>query len=242
LFGIVTEKDGSPAGPWVLLLTVASHHHVGPSRLWVELARRWAASGARVLRFDVSGVGDSGDFGGPMVYTSRSVSDVVDAAKAISPDAPGEVILVGMCSGAWAASLAGYEVGARAVYLVNQDQWHEGDGHPSEGVVGERPTAPAGMLRRLRNRGVAVTVIVGPEDDAGLKAVMLPSEAKELFEPAETGGESEVRFLRIDELDHDLFTRAACRKVAEQLTPLVLGSCVSVRARRATFPLDAERR
>jgi alpha-beta hydrolase superfamily lysophospholipase len=227
LFGIVTEKRAAPACPWVLLLTVASHHHVGPSRQWVELARRWAASGARVLRFDVSGVGDSGDFSGQMVYTRRSVSDVVEAAKAISPDAPGDVILVGMCSGAWAASLAGRELAARAVYLVNQDQWHEGDGHPSEGAAGDGKTAPSVMLHRLRSRGVAVTVIVGPEDDEGLRAALLPSEAKELFEPAETGGESDVRFVRIDELDHDLFTRAACQNVAEQLTPLVLGSCVS---------------
>lgn len=226
LFGVVTEKQGrNVACPSVLLLTVAAHHHVGPSRLWVELARRWAANGVRVLRFDVSGVGDSGDLDGPTAYTRRSVSDVVEAARAMCPDAPGDVVLFGMCSGAWAASLAGSELAARAVYLVNQDRWHEGNGLAGDGSTRDGPTEPAAMLGRLSRGGVAVTVVVGPEDDEVLRAVMLPSERKELFEPAETGGESDVRFLFIDELDHDLLTRSACQAVAELLSPLVIGDC-----------------
>jgi len=226
LFGIVTERHGSSAAcRSVLLVTVASHHHVGPSRQWVELARLWAAGGARVVRFDVSGVGDSGDLDGAKAYTVRSASDVVDAARAISPGSPDEVVLFGLCSGAWAASLAGAELASRAVYLVNQDQWHDGEGAAGDDPTAGRPGAPAAMLRRLRSRGVAVTVVVGPADDEALRAGMLPSERRELFEPKEVGGESEVRFLYLDELDHDLLTLSACRTMSGQVTPLVIGSC-----------------
>lgn len=226
LFGIVTEQlSPNTASPPVLLVTVAAHPHVGPSRQWVELARRWAANGARVLRFDVSGVGDSEDLDGPKAYTRRSVSDVVEAAAAMSPDAPGNVILFGMCSGAWAASVAGVELAARAVYLVNQDQWHDGTGTWREASTGSGPTGPAAMFERLTGLGVAVTVVFGPEDEGALRGAMLPPEQKELFEPAETGGASKVRFLPVDELDHDLLTRSACEALAEHVTPLIIGSC-----------------
>jgi alpha-beta hydrolase superfamily lysophospholipase len=230
LFGMLTEnKDSAPVvaavPPCVLLLTVAAHHHIGPSRQWVELARRWAASGARVLRFDASGVGDSGDLDGPKAYTKRSVCDVVEAARAVSPDAPGEVILFGMCSGAFAASLAGHELAARAVYLVNQDRWYEGDDARNETSSGVDLAGPVGTLRRLRGRGVEVTVVVGPEDDEALTAVLSSAERQELFEPPSAGGTSDVRFVLIDALDHDLLTRSACQALAERLSPLVLESC-----------------
>jgi pimeloyl-ACP methyl ester carboxylesterase len=208
----------------VLLLTVAAHLHVGPSRQWVELARRWAAAGARVLRFDLSGVGDSGELDGPKAYTERSISDVIDAARAISPDAPARVILFGMCSGAWAASAAGTELAAQAVYLLNPDQWHAADPVVTDG---SRPgsTAAASTLRGLLRRGVAVTLVVGPEDERSLDAALRQSERAELLEPAERPSVSQVRFRRIEALDHDLLTRAAGLAVDEQLSPLVLGDC-----------------
>jgi len=218
LFGIVTEPPGAkPAGPPVLLLTVAAHHHVGPSRQWVELARTWAAQGARVVRFDVSGVGDSGaDSDGPKAYTARSVADIVAAARASSPEAPGDVVLFGMCSGAWAASLAGTELAARAVYLLNQDRWNDGD---------ETSSGPAETFRRLRDGGVAVTVVVGPDDAEALEAALSPAERHELFGTGDSRGTIPLRYVSISDLDHDLLTQSGCRALTEQLSPLVLASC-----------------
>ena len=59
LFGIVTEVPGRVLGPAIVFLNVATEPHVGPARLWVQLARRWAALGLRCVRVDMSGLGDS---------------------------------------------------------------------------------------------------------------------------------------------------------------------------------------
>ena len=48
-----------PARPAIILLNTGVEHHVGPHRLYVPLAREWAARGHLVLRFDLGGIGDS---------------------------------------------------------------------------------------------------------------------------------------------------------------------------------------
>ena len=64
LVGIVSYTDDSfpiqqrkKAG--VLLLNAGLIHHVGPSRLYVKLARKLSELGFVVLRYDQSGIGDS---------------------------------------------------------------------------------------------------------------------------------------------------------------------------------------
>jgi hypothetical protein len=60
LSGILTEPaDREAGGPAVLLLNAGLLHRVGPNRLYVALARRLAAAGLPVLRFDYSGLGES---------------------------------------------------------------------------------------------------------------------------------------------------------------------------------------
>ncbi|HVZ73438.1 MAG TPA: alpha/beta hydrolase [Polyangia bacterium] len=60
LSGVVTEPAaGSPKRPAVLLLNAGLLHRVGPNRLYVTIARRLAAAGWPVLRFDYSGLGES---------------------------------------------------------------------------------------------------------------------------------------------------------------------------------------
>ena len=58
LVGVLTEvPDDLGTGPTAILLNVANQHHIGPNRLWVELARQWASDGIRALRVDLSGLG-----------------------------------------------------------------------------------------------------------------------------------------------------------------------------------------
>jgi hypothetical protein len=62
LVGILTEPDPAkvlPEAPTVVVSNVGLNHHVGPYRLWVELARKLAERGVSTLRFDLSGLGDS---------------------------------------------------------------------------------------------------------------------------------------------------------------------------------------
>ncbi len=104
LFGIVTETPGTSVGPTVVLVNEGNTHHIGQARIWVDLARRVGAAGFRVLRFDLSGIGDSDTRPGQRAHVGRApeaVEDVYDAMRGICPDDPTDVVLVGFCSGAY---------------------------------------------------------------------------------------------------------------------------------------------
>ena len=76
-------------------------HHIGPYRAYVELARRLAGLGFTVLRFDLSGIGDSRARADNLSAAERSHLDITAAidllAEKYSVD---EVVLIGLCSGA----------------------------------------------------------------------------------------------------------------------------------------------
>lgn len=104
LVGVLTEPvRNSPAHnrPAVILLNAGLVHRVGPNRMNVQIARRLAASGFPVLRFDLAGIGDS-----PNRTDELSLRDgVVSDARAVMDFLVRETgaqrfILVGLCSGA----------------------------------------------------------------------------------------------------------------------------------------------
>jgi alpha-beta hydrolase superfamily lysophospholipase len=125
LFGILsTPASPPPARRGLLLLNAGAIHHIGPNRLYVTLARRWAALGHAVLRLDVAGIGDSLPAPGRpenVVYTDDA-SDDVRQALAFLRRQPGvtEVHALGMCSGgynAFKAAVAGVPIDG--VLLIN---------------------------------------------------------------------------------------------------------------------------
>jgi pimeloyl-ACP methyl ester carboxylesterase len=110
------------SGPVIVLVAGGTDHHVGPARMWVDLSRQWAADGARVLRLDLSGIGDSGVRPGQareITYAPEAIDDIVTAATAISPDDPSNVILVGFCAGAYAVMEAALRLLPSAVIVLN---------------------------------------------------------------------------------------------------------------------------
>ncbi len=122
LFGIVTEVPGRSTGPTIVFLNVATEPHVGPARLWVELARQWAACGLRSVRVDMSGLGESPTRSGEPEFVIRlpvNFEDVADIAKAVSPDDPTNVVLVGLCSSAYQALDSAMELRPRGVVALN---------------------------------------------------------------------------------------------------------------------------
>jgi pimeloyl-ACP methyl ester carboxylesterase len=121
LFGILTEAPGA-SGPVVVLVGGHVDHHVGPARLWVSLARRWAADGIRVLRLDFSGLGDSGVRPGQkdqLSFAPEAVEDLLEVAAAVSPDDPRNVVLAGFCAGGYSVIEAGIKLAPRAVLVLN---------------------------------------------------------------------------------------------------------------------------
>lgn len=127
LFGILTE----PAVPGsdrrtVVLLSAGLESHIGPGRLWVDLARQWAAMGFRVVRCDLPGLGDSPTrpgLTGQSVYEPSAIDDVVRLVRALSPDRPDAVTLVGMCSGAYNALEAAAKLHSQQLVLLAFGWW-----------------------------------------------------------------------------------------------------------------------
>ena len=102
LVGILSEPERSTRRdvPAVLLWNVGINHHVGPSRVWVDLARRLVRAGFVVLRFDLSGLGDSEPRPGGSSETDRALADIRDAMDAVTRHTGvGTFAVTGFCSG-----------------------------------------------------------------------------------------------------------------------------------------------
>lgn len=117
---IVTEPAGAvPARRTAFFLNAGLMHRIGPGRLWVDLARELAAGGMAAVRFDLSGIGDSGgDATLRIAYTPQAVDDVTTAIEAFCPERR-DVVLVGLCSGSYHAAEAAIVHGVGAVCLLN---------------------------------------------------------------------------------------------------------------------------
>lgn len=104
LVGILTcpsETQSTVHSPAVILLNVGIMHRVGPNRLYVKVARRVAGQGFPVLRFDLSGLGDSP---ARRDHIPASKSRIGETREAMSQVAMStgvqEFVLMGICSGA----------------------------------------------------------------------------------------------------------------------------------------------
>lgn len=111
LIGILSTPEHLHADtPAILFFNAGLIHHVGPSRLYVRLARRLSALGFATLRFDFSGVGDSSARTGgasieeTILGDTRQAMDFLQARLQVT-----RFILVGHCSGAWAAFIGAAE-------------------------------------------------------------------------------------------------------------------------------------
>lgn len=124
LVGIVTEPADRPArvAPWFVFVNVAAEAHIGPGRLWAELARDLAVRGMHAIRFDQSNVGDSADRPGEQTDQVYALSWLTDTAKVLQhlPGASGrDAVLVGMCSSAYSALETALRVPVGGVFAVN---------------------------------------------------------------------------------------------------------------------------
>ncbi|HEY0777632.1 MAG TPA: hypothetical protein VGD56_06670 [Gemmatirosa sp.] len=107
LVGVVTyptpvkATDASaPPRRAVVMANIGLSHHVGPFRLYVDLARAVAAMGWYALRFDLSGLGDSLPRSGAKESGEQAMADVREALDWLEAQlGVREVVLVGLCSG-----------------------------------------------------------------------------------------------------------------------------------------------
>jgi alpha/beta superfamily hydrolase len=87
--------------PAIVFLNAGMLHRVGPSRMYVKIARKVALEGYLALRFDLSGLGDSECLNEKNSFGHRAKNEVrlaIDHLK--SSYGVKQVILIGLCSGA----------------------------------------------------------------------------------------------------------------------------------------------
>jgi pimeloyl-ACP methyl ester carboxylesterase len=103
LVGVLTEpalerkRAGAPA---VVLFNVGINPRIGPFRIWVGLARALAEHGFTVLRFDLSGLGDSDTRRDTRTELERAAGDVREAMDFLAEKKGfSQMVLMGLCSG-----------------------------------------------------------------------------------------------------------------------------------------------
>ena len=82
MLGVLSAPDGesAPNAPVVLMFNAGFLHHVGPFRLWVEVARELAARNIPSLRFDLNGLGDSAPASNPDIHQVQlATENLIDA-------------------------------------------------------------------------------------------------------------------------------------------------------------------
>ena len=145
-------------GLGVVLLNAGAVRRIGPSRLWVEAARRWAAAGVPVLRLDLEAIGDSDGDEAPYrddaaLYTPAFVPDVITAMDYLAQHGIADrFVLGGLCSGAfWSFHAALRDPRVQAVMLLNPRAliWTAGlgPGRDLRALFTQRPSLS--KLRRL---------------------------------------------------------------------------------------------
>lgn len=123
LVGIVTEPaaTGTSADVGLLLWNAGLLHRVGPGRLNVDLARTVAVAGVTALRFDLSGLGDSGPRTDGLAGRDGAIADLRAAMDFLQQRfGLSRFVLAGLCSGADQAHRAAL-VDARVCGLVFLD-------------------------------------------------------------------------------------------------------------------------
>lgn len=109
LFSILAKPAaGLPSSDWGLLfINAGAVRHIGPNRMWVEVARRWAARGIPSMRLDFQRVGESdGDLEADIA--SLHGDDLVEQLGTVMNTMQLQLncrrfIAIGLCSGAFAA-------------------------------------------------------------------------------------------------------------------------------------------
>ncbi len=87
--------------PAVVILNSGVIHRVGANRMHVYLARALALRGHTVLRFDLSGIGDSEPRRDALAPFDAALADIHEALDHLEQTrGVREVVLIGLCSGA----------------------------------------------------------------------------------------------------------------------------------------------
>ena len=106
LLGVLAEPDQKRDAVCAVLLNAGAIRRIGPNRMWVELARRWASQGVPTFRLDFAGIGDAeGDrrFSNVAALYEPEFAGQISAALDVLQRRLGaqRFVLTGLCSGGY---------------------------------------------------------------------------------------------------------------------------------------------
>jgi pimeloyl-ACP methyl ester carboxylesterase len=129
LTGVLARPTGGQADEarlCAVLLNAGAVRRIGPNRMWVEIARRWAAFGVPTLRIDGACFGDSdGDerryYQTSEFYRDNSLEQIRTVLDSLEEEGlPSSFLLAGLCSSAyWGVRAALADSRVSALVLVN---------------------------------------------------------------------------------------------------------------------------
>jgi dienelactone hydrolase len=134
VFAIVTEPlRAEVRRRGVILLNAGATYHIGPNRMYVSLARRWARRGYVVMRMDLTGLGDSTvalQGAGCEVFPHTAIDDIGAAIEFMQLHyGVNDVTLGGLCAGAYhSLRAAAAALPVSRILMVNPLHFHERPG------------------------------------------------------------------------------------------------------------------
>lgn len=166
LFGVLCEPLGPAAREPIVFVNAGRDYHIGWARVSVGQARAFAKRGIASLRFDASSVGDSGiaaDGPEEILYSQTQIDDVRLAIDAMQDRGFGAPVLIGRCSGAYAAFHAAVQdERIRRLVIVNNERfvWDPDESvedairyaHRSAGDLGATLARKDGLRRLLTGK------------------------------------------------------------------------------------------
>ncbi len=149
------QPSASADGLCAVLLNAGAVRRIGPNRMWVEAARRWAAAGVPTLRLDVEGLGDADGDPTPYaadagLYVPALVPQVIAALDELELRGVGtRFVLGGLCAGAyWSLHAALEDPRVVAALMINP-----------RALVWDSSLLPARDLRKLLSSDVTLAKI-----------------------------------------------------------------------------------
>jgi hypothetical protein len=233
LFAVETVSSGQALGaPVVVLHNGSAEHRVGAADYQVTLARQLARDGARVVRVDRRGTGESSPVRPDersLYYTQEWIDDQSAVLTALAVPAD-RVALIGMCAGAWLAGRA-TDAPPRLVVEISPNDYRRHLAEAGAFVDAARTVAEPSPARRhvrtvynavvprrirdlvaRRDRVGGVVGHVRPLVEHGAEVVLITApEDAALFDRlggqrAERRWPDRLRIVRVPQGDHALFS------------------------------------
>ena len=145
LSGILTTPRDAGRSICLVMLNAGAIRRIGPNRMWVEAARRWAAQGVPSLRVDVEAIGEADGAVSPYaddsdLYGPKLIPQVMAAIEYLAQRGIAErFVVAGLCAGAYWSLYAGLDdARVSAALLLN-----------SRALVWDTGLAPSRDLHRM---------------------------------------------------------------------------------------------